>query len=87
MNLFEGLISSKTRIKLIIRLFFNPQTRSYLRELAKEFDVSTNSVREELNQLKSNAGWLDTKGTVVWSEAGHRQTKESVVAAVQKAIG
>ncbi len=26
-------------------------TRSYLRELAKEFNVSTNSVREELNQL------------------------------------
>ena len=52
MNLLEGLISSKTRVKLLIRLFFNPQTRSYLRELAKEFDVSTNSVREELNQLK-----------------------------------
>jgi hypothetical protein len=52
MNLFEGLISSKTRVKLITRLFFNPQTRSYLRELAKEFNVSTNSVREELNQLK-----------------------------------
>lgn len=50
-NLFEGLISSKTRIKLLTRFFFNPQTQSYLRELAKEFNVSTNSVREELNQL------------------------------------
>ena len=50
-NLFTGLISSKTRIKLLVRLFFNPQTRSYLRELAKEFDLSTNSVRKELNQL------------------------------------
>lgn len=50
-NLFAGLISSKTRIKLLVRLFFNPKTRSYLRELAKEFGVSTNSVREELNQL------------------------------------
>jgi len=50
-NLFTGLISSKTRIKLLIRFFFNPKTRSYLRELAKEFNVSTNSVREELNQL------------------------------------
>ena len=50
-NLFAGLISSKTRIKLLLRLFFNPKTRSYLRELAKEFGVSTNSVREELNQL------------------------------------
>lgn len=51
-NLLSGLISSKTRIKLLVRLFFNPSTRSYLRELAKEFDVSTNAVREELNQLK-----------------------------------
>ena len=51
-NLLTGLIASKTRIKLLVRLFFNPQARSYLRELAKEFDVSTNAVREELNQLK-----------------------------------
>jgi len=50
-NLFAGLIASKTRIKLLIRFFFNPETKSYLRELAKEFNVSTNSVREELNQL------------------------------------
>ena len=50
-NLFAGLISSKTRIKLLVRFFFNPQTQSYLRELAKEFNVSSNSVREELNQL------------------------------------
>ncbi len=51
-NLLSGLIASKTRIKLLMRLFFNPKTRSYLRELAKEFNVSTNAVREELNQLK-----------------------------------
>jgi predicted nucleotidyltransferase len=50
-NLFTGLISSRTRIKLLTRFFFNPATRSYLRELANEFNVSTNSVREELNQL------------------------------------
>ena len=50
-NLLSGIIASKTRIKLLMRLFFNPQARSYLRELSKEFDVSTNAVREELNQL------------------------------------
>lgn len=50
-NLFDGLIASKTRVKLLMRFFFNPDTRSYLRELAKEFNVSTNAVREELNQL------------------------------------
>lgn len=51
MDLLSGLISSKTRVKLLTRFFFNPKTTSYLRELAKEFDVSTNAVREELNQL------------------------------------
>ena len=50
-DLFTGLIASKTRIKLLVRLFFNPEARSYLRELSKEFNSSTNSVREELNQL------------------------------------
>ncbi len=73
-NLFAGLISSKTRIKLLIRLYFNPNTRSYLRELAKEFDVSTNSVREELNQLKKT-GLLDSEkdGRQVYYQAntGH----------------
>ena len=59
-NLFTGLISSKTRIKLLIRFFFNPGTMSYLRELAKEFDVSTNTVREELNQL-TKTGLLKSK--------------------------
>ncbi len=53
-DLFGGIISSKTRIKLLVRFFVNPGTRSYLRELAKEFGVSTNAVREELNQLTAS---------------------------------
>jgi len=64
-NLFTGLISSKTRIKLLVRFFFNPSTRSYLRELANEFNVSTNSVREELNQL--------TKTELLTSQKSGRQ--------------
>jgi predicted transcriptional regulator len=38
---------------MLTRFFFNPKSRSYLRELAKEFNVSSNAVREELNQLTS----------------------------------
>jgi predicted DNA-binding protein YlxM (UPF0122 family) len=53
-DLFGGIISSKTRIKLLVRFFVNPGTKSYLRELAKEFGVSTNAVREELNQLTAS---------------------------------
>ncbi len=64
-DLFEGIISSKTRIKLLVRFFFNPRTTSYLRELAKEFSLSTNAVREELNQL--------TKTNLLTSEKNGRQ--------------
>ena len=36
----------------MVRFFFNPETKAYLRELAKDFNISSNAVREELNQLK-----------------------------------
>jgi predicted DNA-binding protein YlxM (UPF0122 family) len=69
-NLFAGLISSKTRIKLLVRFFFNPMTRAYLRELAKEFNVSTNAVREELNQLtKINLLKSEKNGRSVYYKA------------------
>jgi DNA-binding transcriptional ArsR family regulator len=69
-DLFAGLISSKTRIKLLVRFFFNPATRSYLRELAKEFNVSTNAVREELNQLtKTNLLKSEKNGRSVYYTA------------------
>ena len=64
-DLFSGLITSKTRIKLLIRFFFNPESQSYLRELSNELHVSTNSVREELNQL--------TKTNLLKSEKSGRQ--------------
>jgi predicted transcriptional regulator len=69
-DLFAGLISSKTRIKLLVRFFFNPMTRSYLRELAKELNVSTNAVREELNQLtKTNLLKSEKNGRNVYYRA------------------
>lgn len=50
--MLETLISSRTRIKLLMRLFLNPGTTAYLRGLADEFDESTNSVRVELNRFE-----------------------------------
>jgi len=50
--LLEALISNKTRIKLIIRFFINPNVRSYLRELGREFSESSNAVRLELNRFE-----------------------------------
>ena len=49
--MLDTLITSKTRVKLLMKFFLNPGTRAYLRELASEFDESSNSVRVELNRL------------------------------------
>ncbi len=51
------LISSKTRIKLLLKFFLNSETTSYLRGLESEFGESTNSIRIELNRLEE-AGML-----------------------------
>lgn len=61
--MLETLISSRTRIKLLLRLFLNPGTTAYLRGLADEFDESTNSVRVELNRFEdANMLLSESKG-------------------------
>lgn len=42
---------------MLLKFFTNSAATAYLRELAEEFDESTNSVRHELNNL-SKAGYL-----------------------------
>ena len=49
--MLKSLITSETRIKLLLRFFLNPKNNGYLRQLAAEFDESTNSIRVELNKL------------------------------------
>ena len=49
--MLDTLITSKTRIKLLMKFFMNPGTRAYLRGLVAEFGESTNSIRVELNRL------------------------------------
>jgi DNA-binding MarR family transcriptional regulator len=56
----DSLITSRTRVKLLLRFFLNPDSTSYLRELAEEFGESTNAVRVELNRLEK-AGILSSK--------------------------
>lgn len=58
--MLEALISSKTRIKLLLRLFLNPESKSYLRGLADEFEESTNSVRLELSRFEE-AGMVESE--------------------------
>ncbi len=55
--MLETLISSKTRIKLLLKFFLNSSTTAYLRSLESEFGESTNAIRLELNRLEE-AGML-----------------------------
>jgi len=52
------LITSKTRLRLLIKFFISQANQGYLNGLATEFNESTNSIRKELNHL-SEAGYLE----------------------------
>ena len=51
--MLDTLISSKTRVKLLLKFFLNSSTSSYLRGLQSEFEESSNAIRLELNILES----------------------------------
>ena len=58
--MIESLITSKTRIKLLLKFFFNSQNKDYLRSLEKEFGESSNAIRIELNRFEA-AGMLKSE--------------------------
>ena len=49
--MIESLISSKTRVKLLLKFFLHQGSRGYLRGLESEFGESSNAIRLELNRL------------------------------------
>jgi len=51
------LITSKTRLRLLIKFFISQANRGYLNGLATEMGESTNAIRKELNHLQG-AGYL-----------------------------
>ena len=56
--MLNQLITSKTRLRLLIKFFISQANQGYLNGLATEFNESTNSIRKELNHL-SEAGYLE----------------------------
>lgn len=55
--MLEDLITSKTRLRLLIKFFISQANTGYLNGLAKEMEGSTNKIRKELNHLQE-AGYL-----------------------------
>jgi len=56
--LLNKLITSRTRLKLLIKFFISQANKGHLNGLANEMGESTNSIRKELNNL-FEAGYLD----------------------------
>ena len=60
--MLETLITSKTRIRILVKFFINAANNGHLRGLAEEMNESTNAIRKELNNL-SEAGYLEKKAS------------------------
>ncbi len=87
--MLDHLITSRTRIKLLVKFFSNKNSKSYLRNLAAEFKESTNSIRVELNRL-SEAGYLTSEedGRTVLYQANQKHPIFSELqAVVRKYLG
>lgn len=56
--MLETLITSKTRLRILVKFFINVANNGYLRGLAEELNESTNAIRKELNNLQE-AGYLE----------------------------
>ncbi len=64
--MLDALITSRTRIKLMLKFFLNTSSTGYLRGLEAEFGDSTNAIRLELNRFEE-AGLLEAHND------GHRK--------------
>jgi hypothetical protein len=58
--MLETLISSKTRVKLLLKFFLNSNAKAHLRGLETEFGESTNAIRLEINRFEQ-AGMLKSE--------------------------
>jgi len=56
--LLNTIITSKTRLRLLIKFFISQANKGHLNGLASEMGESTNSIRKELNHLH-DAGYLN----------------------------
>lgn len=55
--MLANLITSKTRLRLLVKFFINAANEGYLRGLATEMHENTNAIRKELNNL-AEAGYI-----------------------------
>lgn len=82
--MLQSLITSRTRLRILVKFFISAANSGYLNGLAVEFGESTNAIRRELNNL-SNAGYLvqsKNKNKIVYAA----NTKHTLFEVLQKIV-
>ncbi len=87
--MLSGLITSKIRIRILMRLFLNPERTAYLRELADEFEASPSHIKNELDQLKGAELLNSSKSgrQVLFSANQKHPVFDELHSMVKKALG
>jgi len=72
--MLEIIVPSKTRLKLLIKLFFIQGNTAYIRAMEKEFHESTNAIRKEVNRMEKAGlitSWREGKKKVFQANPDH----------------
>ena len=83
------LITSKTRLRLMIKFFISQANKAHLNGLASEFGESTNSIRKELNNLY-DAGYLlksKSNNKIVYNVNSNHPLYDTLKKVVYKHLG
>ena len=87
--MLNSLITSKTRLRLLVKFFINAANAGYLRGLATEMQENTNAIRKELNNL-SEAGYIlrtDTEGKVMYQANTNHPLFTTLQTLIRKHLG
>ena len=88
-TMLDSLITSRTRLRLLVKFFINAANKGHLRGLADEFQESTNAIRKELNNL-TEAGYLEKEAVsnkITYSANRRHPLYMSLQGIVHKYIG
>ncbi len=88
-KMLNSLITSKTRLRLLVKFFINAANAGYLRGLATEMQENTNAIRKELNNL-SEAGYIlrtDFKGKIMYQANTNHPLFSTLQTLLRKHLG
>ena len=88
-KMLNSLITSKTRLRLLVKFFINATNAGYLRGLATEMQENTNAIRKELNNL-SEAGYIlrtDSNGKIMYQANTNHPLFSTLQTLLRKHLG